>query len=128
MEKKWMIVGIIALFIAVVATSYYVSSRQHSVDFLSEADLSNPDLLTDTAAILYFSTTADQDMNRDGLSFAVFVDIGRENEAMGNGRSRAWDCLMPQRILFFLEDRGHVYLADFGRDHNFFHGDRRTYR
>ena len=83
MEKKWMIVGIIALFIAVAATSYYVSSRQHSVDFLSEDDLSNPDLLTDTTAILYFSTTADQDMNRDGLSFAVFVD--------DEGKTKLWE-------------------------------------
>ena len=74
MEKKWLMIGIIALFIAVAATTYYVSSRQHSVDFLSEDELSNPELLTDTASILYFSTTADQDMNRDGLSFAVFVD------------------------------------------------------
>ena len=78
MEKKWMMVGIIALFIAVAATSYYVSSRQHSVNFLSEDDLSDPNLLTRHSAILYFSTTADQDMNRDGQSFAVFVDrIGK---------------------------------------------------
>ena len=46
MEKKWLMIGIIALFIAVAATTYYVSSRQHSVDFLSEDDLSNPELLT----------------------------------------------------------------------------------
>ena len=111
MEKKWMISGIIALIIVVAATTYYVSSRQHSVDFLSEDELSNPELLTDTTSILYFSTTADQDMNRDGLSFAVFVD--------DEGKTKLWEMdglelgtVYATEDTFFLEDRGHVYLTD----------------
>ena len=111
MEKKWMISGIIALLIVVAATTYYVSSRQHAVDFLSAEELSNPELLTDTTSILYFSTTADQDMNRDGLSFAVFVD--------DEGKTKLWKMdglelgtVYATEDTFFLEDRGHVYLTD----------------
>lgn len=111
MEKKLMIAGITAMLIAVLTTAYYAYSRQHSMEFLSETDLSNADLLTDTAAILYFSTTANQDMNRDGLSFAVFVDQ--------DGNSKLWKMqglelgtIFATKDSFFLADRGHVYLAD----------------
>ncbi|MCG7346476.1 hypothetical protein MHZ92_20435 [Sporosarcina sp. ACRSL] len=110
MHKKWLIIGILALFIAVAATTYYVSSRQQSGSFLSESTLSNPDLLTNTEAILYFSTTADQDMNRDGLSFAVFVD--------SEGKTKLFEMdglelgtVYATEDTFFMEDRGHVYLA-----------------
>lgn len=111
MEKKWIIIGITALFIAVATTTYYTFSRQHSMDFLSKEDLSNRDLHTDNAAILYFSTTADQDMNRDGLSFAVFVN--------SNGTTKLWKMdglelgtIFATEDTVFLEDRRHVYLTD----------------
>lgn len=111
MEKKLIIAGIIAMVIAILTTAYYAFSRQHSMEFLSETDLSSPDLLTDTAAILYFSTTADQDKNGDGLSFAVFVDQ--------NGNSKLWKMhglelgtVFATKDTFFLSDRDHVYLAD----------------
>lgn len=111
MEKKLMIAGIVAMLIAVLTTAYYAFSRQHSMEFLSGTDLSSPDLLTDTTAILYFSTTADQDMNRDGLSFAVFVDQ--------DGKSKLWKMhglelgtVFATKDTFLLADRSHVYLAD----------------
>ncbi|WP_252502154.1 hypothetical protein [Sporosarcina sp. Marseille-Q4943] len=111
MKKKLLISGITALLIVVLTTAYFAFSRQHSIEFLSETDLSHPDLLKDTAAILYFSTTADQDMNRDGLSFAVFVDQ--------DGNSKLWKMeglelgtVFATKDTLFLTDRGHVYLAN----------------
>ena len=107
MDKKWLVIGIMALFIAVAGTTYYTFSRQQSADFLSKDD---PILLTDVAAILYFSTTADQDMNRDGLSFAVFVD--------SDGNTKLWEMdglelgtVFVSEDSIFLEDRGHVYVV-----------------
>lgn len=105
-----MIACIIAMVIATL-TAYFAFSHQPSIELLSETDLSDPDLLTDTAALLYFSTTADQDKNRDGLSFAVFVDQ--------NGNSKLWKMnglelgtVFATKDTFFLSDRDHVYLAD----------------
>lgn len=110
-KKKLMIAGIIAMLIAVLTTACYTFSRQHSIELLSGTDISNPEFLMDTAAILYFSTTADQDMNRDALSFAVFIDQ--------DGKSKLWKMhglelgtVFATKDTFFLTDRGHVYLAD----------------
>lgn len=111
MEKKWIMISIIALFIAVAGTTYYTFSRQQSVDFLSEDSLSTLDLSTDTAAVLYFSTTADQDMNRDGVSFAVFVDSdGKTKLQKMDGLELGTVFATEDKI--FLEDRSHVYVAD----------------
>ena len=111
MEKKLMFTSIIVMLIAILITAYYAFSRQQPIELLSGTDLSNPDLLTDTTAILYFSTTADQDMNRGGLSFAVFVDQ--------DGKSKLWKMdglelgtVFATKDTFFLADRGHVYLAN----------------
>ncbi|WP_262174058.1 hypothetical protein [Saccharococcus sp. Marseille-Q5394] len=111
MKKKLIIAGITALLVVALATAYYAFSRQHSIEFLSGTDLSNPALLKDTAAILYFSTTANQDTDLDGLSFAVFVDQ--------DGNSKLWKMqglelgtVFATKDSFFLADRGHVYLAD----------------
>lgn len=107
MEKKWLVIGITAMFLAVAGTTYYTFSRQQSADFLSKDD---SDLLRDTAAILYFSTTADQDLNRDGLSFAVFID--------SNGSTKLWEMdglelgtVFAAEDSIFLEDRSHVYVV-----------------
>ncbi|MCM3709038.1 hypothetical protein [Sporosarcina luteola] len=111
MKKKLIIAGITALLVIAFATAYYAFSRHHSIEFLSGTDLSDPDLLRDTAAILYFSTTANQDTDRDGLSFAVFVDQ--------DGNSKLWKMeglelgtVFATKDSFFLADRSHVYLAD----------------
>lgn len=111
MEKKWMMVGIIVLLIAVAGTTFYTFSQQQPVGLLSADEISKSNLLTDTTAILYFSTTADQDMNRDGLSFAVFVD--------SEGKTKLWQMdglelgtVLSTEDAIFLEDRGHVFIAD----------------
>ncbi|MFC5604268.1 hypothetical protein [Sporosarcina koreensis] len=111
MEKKWMMICIIALFIVVAGTTYKTFSRLQPVGLLSADDFHNSDLLTNTAAILYFSTTADQDKNKDGLSFAVFVDQ--------DGKSKLWKMhglelgtVFATKDAFFLADRSHLYLND----------------
>ena len=66
-------------------------------------------------------------MNRDGLSFAVFVDT--------EGKTKLWEMdglelgtVVATEDTFFLEDRGHVYLADSEETKTIFHSDGRTYR
>ncbi|MCM3744002.1 hypothetical protein M3193_07575 [Sporosarcina luteola] len=111
MKKKLLFAGITVLFVVVMTTAYYAFSRQHSIEFLSGSDLSSPDLLKDTAAILYFSTTANQDMNRDGLSFTVFVDQAG-NTKMLKMKGLELGTIFATKESFFLADRGHIYLAD----------------
>lgn len=46
----------------------------HSENELTIDTINHPDFLKDKQAVVYLSTTADQDMNNKGISYAVFID------------------------------------------------------
>lgn len=106
LSKKWWITGFFTLFI-IIGTSIYVFSSKKET--LTTEEL--PSVIKDSVAALYFSTTADQDMNRDGLSFAIFIDQ--------HGETKLWEMdglelgtIHATENTFFLEDRSNVYLVD----------------
>lgn len=67
--KKKAIIGAGLLFIIVFII--YFSIEKNTTD--TSLHLSDEDLLKNTKAIIYLSTTADQDIDNKGLSYAVFV-------------------------------------------------------
>ncbi|GAB0167974.1 PLD nuclease N-terminal domain-containing protein [Lysinibacillus sp. CTST325] len=65
-------ISIIGLFILVIAIFIY--NRYFQSKYIGEKDIQREGFLADKQAILYFSTTADQDMFNGGVSLAVFLD------------------------------------------------------
>ncbi len=73
--KKWMI-SIAILILAGIALFVFVSSfKSHKA--ISQQDLRNTDFLDDKEALLYFSTSADQDAHGGGKSYAMFTSRDR---------------------------------------------------
>jgi hypothetical protein len=92
MMKKWngfrsvfkislAVVGIVFLAIAGWFFYFYVLDTSTSV-LLSESELKQTDFLQNKMAIVYFSTTSDQAMYGDGLSYATFIDE--------QGKAQSW--------------------------------------
>lgn len=108
MERKWIfIIAALALFVVIGATSFYVFGKK--ADTVSSDEL--PAIMSDSIASLYFSTTADQDMNRDGLSYVAFIDA--------KGNTKLWEMdglelgtIHQEGDSFFMEDRNNVYIID----------------
>ncbi|MFB1100414.1 hypothetical protein [Terribacillus sp. JSM ZJ617] len=66
--------GILAvLFVSIAFYQYFVGPVNQSNKAV-ESDLDNEGFLEDKKAVLYFSTTADQDMDGKGKSFTVFLN------------------------------------------------------
>lgn len=109
MNKKWLIGGLICL-IAIICVSFFAFNRQSSISTLSYETFP-PQLIETTKTILYFSTTADQDMNRDGLSFAVFVDNKGDTDIYEMEGLELGTVLATNDTLF-MEDRSNVFLIN----------------
>lgn len=76
--KKKAIIGAGLLFIIVFFI--YFSIEKNTTD--TSLHLSDEDLLKNTKAIIYLSTTADQDIDNKGLSYAVFVQGDNSIQAL----------------------------------------------
>ncbi|QTD40977.1 PLD nuclease N-terminal domain-containing protein [Sporosarcina sp. Te-1] len=109
MTKKWIWMGVVFL-VVIGFVLFFIFNRQPSVETLS-LETVTPELAQDTEAILYFSTTADQDMNRDGLSFAVFIDsAGKTDLFKMNGLELG--SVYASGDTLYMEDRNQVFLID----------------
>ncbi|MEH7753453.1 hypothetical protein V7457_20295 [Bacillus toyonensis] len=67
--------------ILVTVLVYYFFFRNSNVDLISEEDVQKKDFLKDKQAVIYLSSTADQDMDGKGISYAVFIN--KNGEASG---------------------------------------------
>lgn len=75
MKLSWlMAAGLLAVLIISISLYQYFSGPASPSIKAVESDLDQEGFLDDKKAILYFSTTADQDMDGKGKSFAVFLD------------------------------------------------------
>ncbi|MDQ0272989.1 hypothetical protein [Cytobacillus purgationiresistens] len=72
-KKKWIMVIITFVGILLVALTSFLFFRIPE-NIVSEEVINQKDFLEDKDAILYFSTTADQDIDGGGKSYAVFVN------------------------------------------------------
>ncbi|OTW74504.1 hypothetical protein BK702_33890 [Bacillus thuringiensis serovar cameroun] len=75
------ILFIILGVILVTGLVYYFFFRNSNVDLISEEDVQKKDFLKDKQAVIYLSSTADQDMDGKGISYAVFIN--KNGEASG---------------------------------------------
>lgn len=64
----------IALFLIIVLMITVTTKIGHSENNLTMEELNQPDFLHDKEAVVYFSTTTNQDRNNEGISYAVFID------------------------------------------------------
>ncbi|PEL00897.1 hypothetical protein COL24_30145 [Bacillus toyonensis] len=64
------ILGVIVVTVLV----YYFFFRNSNVDLISEEDVKKNYFLKDKQAVIYLSSTADQDMDGKGISYAVFIN------------------------------------------------------
>ncbi|VDG97979.1 Uncharacterised protein [Lysinibacillus sphaericus] len=71
--KKSILIGAILLFIAILVISLSKEKNIPDTSLLSTDEISEKELLKNTKAIIYLSTTADQDIDNKGLSYGVFV-------------------------------------------------------
>ncbi|HDR7850394.1 TPA: hypothetical protein QCY30_005185 [Bacillus toyonensis] len=67
--------------ILVTVLVYYFFFRNSNIDLISEEDVQKKDFLKDKQAVIYLSSTADQDMDGKGISYAVFIN--KNGEASG---------------------------------------------
>ncbi|WP_039044301.1 hypothetical protein [Sporosarcina sp. ZBG7A] len=71
--KKSILIGAVLLFIAILVISLSKEKNIPDTSLLSTDEISEKELLKNTKAIIYLSTTADQDIDNKGLSYGVFV-------------------------------------------------------
>ncbi|GKV57599.1 hypothetical protein NCCP2222_35460 [Sporosarcina sp. NCCP-2222] len=110
MKKNWIWIGVIAMLAIVFISYLFLNSRQTPAGTLSKETVSS-DLEQKTEAILYFSTTADQDMNRDGLSFAVFIDSAGKTDLL-KMKGLELGSVYASDDTLFMEDRNNIFLVN----------------
>ena len=109
MKKKW-IVSCFALVVVGCIVVYFLYPENEPKSFLTKEELEDPALLESTKAILYFSTTADQDLQNDGMSYAVFIDK--------KGQAKLWKMaglelgtVFATHDQLFLEEKSKVHIV-----------------
>ena len=110
-KKKW-IIALLVLFVP-ASLFYYYFTNEESISSVSEDTLNQKDFLKDKQAVVYFSTTADQDMSGGGKSLAMFVgEQGDTSTFEMKGLELGNIGVRGNRIL--LEDKKHFYLLGNG--------------
>lgn len=72
--------GLIAILI------YFFFFRNANINSISQKEIQQTDFLKDKQAVVYLSSTADQDMDGQGISYAIFIDKkGRASGYKMNG-------------------------------------------
>ncbi|MDW0108891.1 hypothetical protein [Sporosarcina aquimarina] len=104
--KKLLLVATVAIvLIAVLAFTKEKSIPDTSL--LSLNEISEKDILENTKAIIYLSTTADQDIDNKGLSYGVFVQEDHSVQALAmNGLELGSIAVGKEEIL--LEDKNNI--------------------
>ncbi|PGW29670.1 hypothetical protein [Bacillus cereus] len=77
---KKILFAILSVILVIVLVYYFFFSNSN-VNLISEEDVQKKDFLKDKQAVIYLSSTADQDMDGKGISYAVFIN--KNGEASG---------------------------------------------
>lgn len=109
--KKMMYIGGFAVVaILLISLLFYRLNTKEDLLLLT-ADSINQDVIDNTKAIIYFSTTADQDFDNRGVSYAVFVQKDHTIKAFPmNGLELGSIALGDAQIL--LEDKNSIHIVD----------------
>ncbi|MBK5431784.1 hypothetical protein [Bacillus sp. TH25] len=77
---KKILFAILSVIVVTVLVYYFFFSNSN-VNLISEEDVQKKDFLKDKQSVIYLSSTADQDMDGKGISYAVFIN--KNGEASG---------------------------------------------
>lgn len=80
--KKKILIGAILLFIIILVINLTKEQSIPDNSLLLSDEVSEENLLKNTKAIIYLSTTADQDIDNKGLSYGVFVQDDNSIQAL----------------------------------------------
>ncbi|REB11465.1 hypothetical protein DVB69_00700 [Sporosarcina sp. BI001-red] len=80
--KKKVLIGATLLVFVIVVISLTKEKNIPDTLLLSSEEISEKELLKNTKAIIYLSTTADQDIDNKGLSYGVFVQDDNSVQAL----------------------------------------------
>lgn len=80
--KKIILIGAILLLVAILVISLTKEKSIPDTSLLSADEISEKELLQNTKAIIYLSTTADQDIDNKGVSYGVFVQDDNSVQAL----------------------------------------------
>lgn len=106
MRKSWMVLAGCLFVLTLLIGLFFAFSD--SFGQTSENDMDQKDFLEDKKAAVYFSTTADQDMDGKGKSFAVFFDkMGTPNTFEMKGLELGSIGVKDGKVL--LEDKENFY-------------------
>ncbi|KMY28993.1 hypothetical protein ACZ11_17850 [Lysinibacillus xylanilyticus] len=108
--KKIIFIGISLIIIFIVIILFKQQNIKDSSQFLSAEDV-DKGLLKNTKAVIYLSTTADQDFDNKGLSYSVFVKKDHSTQALTmNGLELGSIAVGKNRLL--LEDKNTIRIVD----------------
>jgi hypothetical protein len=83
--KKLFVIAILVLVVGIGAFVWKgktsITATSENKLFITESQLKGKDFLKDKQAVLYYSTTADQDFDNKGMSYAIFIDDQGEASA-----------------------------------------------
>ncbi|MFB7139110.1 hypothetical protein ACFCYN_05635 [Gottfriedia sp. NPDC056225] len=132
MKKRILIISFIVALCLGGGYWFYVYAWDSSAKVIAKEDeLTRTSFLKDKRAVIYFSTTADQDINGDGLSYAVFVDEnGQAKSVKMKGLELGSVTKSPNQV--FLEDKNHIQILgdeykDFQMKKSQYTGERSGY-
>ncbi|PGZ94188.1 hypothetical protein [Bacillus sp. AFS029533] len=110
MKLKIILSTLIVALILSGGYSFYVYAWDPSEKVsVKEDEMTNIDFLKDKRAVIYFSTTADQDSNDDGMSYAMFVDEkGQANSIKMEGLELGNITKSTNQV--FIEDKNRIQL------------------
>ncbi|WP_088012397.1 hypothetical protein [Gottfriedia acidiceleris] len=125
MKFKMILTSLIVALILGGGYGFYVYAwDQGEKTAVNEDELTNANFLKDKRAVIYFSTTADQDSNGGGMSYAMFVDEkGQANSIKMEGLELGNISKSSNQV--FLEDKNRIQLI--GEKYKDFHIKKSQY-
>ncbi|ANC79064.1 hypothetical protein ABE65_020560 [Fictibacillus phosphorivorans] len=79
--KKILFFSLVTLFVGGLVYQFFFNQHISASLSVKKEAIKDKDILSDKRAVLYFSTTADQDMDGRGISLAVFINDKGEADA-----------------------------------------------
>lgn len=66
--------SIFTIIITIAVLAYYLCIKDKNANLISDKEIQNKNFLDDKRLCFYFSSTADQDLDGKGISYAIFIN------------------------------------------------------
>ncbi|QUG43132.1 hypothetical protein KD050_07835 [Psychrobacillus sp. INOP01] len=123
-----LVIIILGLTYYIVYSLFFSAPSINSSLLVTKEDIKKDDFLDNKKAVIYLSTTADQDLDGDGISYAIFIDKnGKSQGLIMEGLELGSTAVHNKSI--FLEDKGRVRIIgenykEFPMESNQYTGER----